>query len=553
MFLILLVISVAVSVFSFYPQTSTEISTQIIIDDTFNLAEHEIYRQGLGSFRGNEIITLHVKGTAEHPIDFSLITYTGQQYTALAKSFNYTFVAAVDYYEVVFEGNPISSNTVTLQASVQTPTVAYPLSWLIDPARMLFIFSWSALIILLSLPELKKSSKLLRNTHLPSPALSLKNKRLITFLVVLSLAFWITLLIFNSYPLGTFEDWYTDHARHPYSANLFTKVGFSIFDTPLGFLSSSDDSMYKFVTWPQMPHLYPIGSIFLFLPFGILLEAGVAQTLTFKLEIALLLAVSHVGLYYFLERFWSQNANSLLKIASIYLFYVVLILYSANGQFDAIAFLFALFGSVMFLEKRYDIFLLFLSLATAFKYQAGIFLAPLALIGVIRLFRGSSPSMILKNKAVLAAFSIVAFNLFTAYLSIPYLTRVRPEFVMNGVNAFSPHGQISWVLQAFTVFLFLSVTLVFVTQIFNQNRSMVLFAVFMLMPCLTMPYFQSWYFPFLFIYLLLPRHKSVVNSTLIWLIFVVLILSFGGLSYNPLAIIDRIRNLLVFSPNFIIV
>src|SRR5690554_2268420 len=96
-FLILLVISVAVSVFSFYPQTSTEISTQIIIDDTFNLAEHEIYRQGLGSFRGNEIITLHVKGTAEHPIDFSLITYTGQQYTALAKSFNYTFVAAVDY------------------------------------------------------------------------------------------------------------------------------------------------------------------------------------------------------------------------------------------------------------------------------------------------------------------------------------------------------------------------------------------------------------------------------------------------------------------------
>ena len=90
----------------------------------------------------------------------------------------------------------------------------------------------------------------------------------------------------NTYPLATFENWYTDSARNTYSANLFTKVGFSVFDTPLGRLSSGDASFYKFVTWPEMPHLYPLGSVFLFLPFGWLLEQGVSQALVFKLEIA---------------------------------------------------------------------------------------------------------------------------------------------------------------------------------------------------------------------------------------------------------------------------
>ncbi len=87
--------------------------------------------------------------------------------------------------------------------------------------------------------------------------------------------FWFFLLAVNSNPLATFENWYTDHARDSYVSSLFLKDGFSVFDEPLGKLASLDNSYYKFVTWPEMPHLYPLGSIFLFLPFGVLLQNGV--------------------------------------------------------------------------------------------------------------------------------------------------------------------------------------------------------------------------------------------------------------------------------------
>jgi hypothetical protein len=226
----------------------------------------------------------------------------------------------------------------------------------------------------------------------------------------------------------------------------------------------------------------------------------------------------------------------------------VLVVYAANGQFDAVAFIFSLFGVILFLDDRYDFFLLFVAIAVTFKYQAGIFLAPLVLVGLIRLFRQYKPSTIVKNKTVLAATSLVIINLITASLSMPYLANARPEFILNGVNAFSLHGQIPWTLQSFTVLLFLSATLIFVVHVMDRSRLIALFAIFMLLPCLTMPYFQPWYLPLFFVYLLIPQPKRCLKATVIWLIFVALVLSFGGLSYNPIFILDRIRSVLTFPP-----
>jgi hypothetical protein len=59
-----------------------------------------------------------------------------------------------------------------------------------------------------------------------------------------------------------------------------------------------------------------------------------------------------------------------------------------------------------------------------------------------------------------------------------------------------------------------------------------------------MPYFQPWYLPFFFVYPLLPQSKRSLQVTLVWLFFITFVLSFGGLSYNPLAIIDNIRRIL---------
>jgi hypothetical protein len=115
---------------------------------------------------------------------------------------------------------------------------------------------------------------------------------------------------------------------------------------------------------------------------------------------------------------------------------------------------------------------------------------------------------------------------------------------MNGVNAFTPHAQISWGLQTFAVLLTLAVTLACSAYLLKDNRVIALFAVFSLLPIFSMPYFQPWYLPVFFVYPLIPQSKRSLQVTLAWLVFMVLMLSFGGLSFNPLVILDNIRRIL---------
>jgi hypothetical protein len=374
--------------------------------------------------------------------------------------------------------------------------------------------------------------------------LSQKSRRILLILILLSLALWFFLLVVNTNPFATFENWYTDHARHPYSSSLFTKVGFSVFDTPLGKLASSDSSYYKFVTWPHMPHLYPLGSIFLFLPFGFMLQSGIAQVFVFKMEIAVLLLFSHVSLYYFLERFWKQKMFLLLKLLGIYALYVPLIVYSANGMFDVVPFLFSLIALNLYLDGRYDYFLLFMALSVTFKYQPVMFFLPLIILGALKLFKRQGFSSIIKNKAVIAAAVLAVIAVFTAVLSAPFLMNTRPEFVMNGINAFSSHTQVPWAAQSFAVLLTLAVTLLFAIYLLNKNPLLSLSAIFILLPSFTMPYFQIWYMPFFFAFALIPKQKRAVEATMIWLIFMMAILSFGGISFNPSHVLDGWKRVL---------
>jgi hypothetical protein len=401
----------------------------------------------------------------------------------------------------------------------------------------LFFFSIGLIMLLLLKTALHKSSVLRADEH-KRQFLSQKSRWILLILILLSFALWFFLLLVNTNSFATFENWYTDHARHSYSSSLFTKVGFSIFDTPLGKLASNDDSYYKFMTWPQMPYLYPLGSIFLFLPFGFMLQSGVDQILVFKMEIAVFLLFSHVSLYYFLERFWKQKMFPLLKLLGIYAIYVPLIVYSANGMFDAVPFLFSLIAINLYLDGRYDYFLLFIALSVTFKYQPAIFLFPLIIMGVMKLFERQAFSSIIKNKAVIAAAVLAVIAVFTAVLSAPFLMNTRPEFVMNGINAFSSHTQIPWAAQSFAVLLTLTVTLLFAVYLLNKNPLLSLSAIFILLPIFTMPYFQIWYLPFFFAFVLISKQKREVEVTMLWLIFMVAVLSFGGISFNPSHVLD---------------
>jgi hypothetical protein len=540
--MVLLVLSVAISVVSLFPGVTGGNETRVVIDDSFRLTPLETWRQGLGSFRGGENISVLVHGAANCPVNFSMTSYNGTAYSQVSTGdIKYSFTAEPDYYEAVFVGSKVA-NDIHFTVSVQEPKVLFPFSWLSTPAKILFFLSFGSVMLLLLKTVYNDSSTFTANQH-DAPLLSRKNRQILLILLLVSLALWLILLAVNTNPMATFENWYTDNARNPYSATLFTKVGFSIFKTPLGNLASTDSSAYKFVTWPEMPHLYPVGSVLLFLPFGLLLQNGVNQVFVFKMEIALFLLFSHVGVYFFLKRFWKQTMNLPLKLLGVYIIYVALIVYSADGMFDAVAFLFAIIGLGLFLSGRYDYFIGFVAVAATLKYQAGIFLFPLVILSLMKLFRQHGSSA-LKNKALIAAAFLAVIDVFTAYLSAPFVLSVRPELVMNGVNAFSPHSQTPWALQSFAVLLTLSATLIFAVYMLRKNNLLSFSAIFLLLPIFMLPYFQPWYLPFLFMYVVIPRQKKEAEATMLWLVFMVAVLSFGGVAFNPLQILSNLQKLL---------
>ncbi len=542
--IMVLIASIVLAIASLFPIASINEETRVLIDDSFELSPLEIRRHGLGSFRGGENISLLITETMNLPINYSVVTYGGMNYTnETIGNVEYSFVTGADYYEVVFFGDPETAKNINFKVLIQEPIIHYPFSWLNTPAKALFFSSLGFLTLMLAKSAMTEASE--TNSHkLNMQFFNQRNRKKLLIALLLSLAFWFFLLMINSYPFATFENWYTDHLRHPYSANLFTKVGFSIFDTPLGKLASQDNSYYKFVTWPEMPHLYPLGSVFLFLPFGMLLEQAFPRVFVSKMEIALFLVVSHICLYYFIPKLWNLRINRPLKLLAMYLFYIVLVMYSANGMFDTVALLFSMIALAMYMTNRYDQFILYAAVSMTFKYQAGIFLFPLILLSLLKLFEKSSFWNVAKNKVILFAAALVIVDLFTAYLSAPFLASARPELVMNGVNAFSPHAQLSWEIQSAAVLLTLAVTLLSAVYLLHKSSLNALFSIYALLPCFTMPYFQPWYLPFFFVYALFPKDKRATEVTLLWLVFMVFTLSFGGLSYSPLHILNSIQGVL---------
>ncbi len=538
----LLVLSVCLAVLSFYPVENGETASSVLLDESFHLSPLEVRRQGLGSFQGGENLTVQIGGDSGCPKNFSIITYSRTNFsTVFDSNVSYSFTAGADYYEAVFYAYPNSSSSIHLNVSMEKAAVDYPFSWLAGSAKILFGASLASLMLLLLRVAVQQNK--VANPNLSSLLGRVGRKRLLA-LLTLSLIVWLSLLAVNTNSLSSFEDWYTDHARHPYSATLFLGSGFSVFDKPLGELSSLDSSYYKFVTWPEMPHLYPLGSIFLFLPFGVLLQSGVDAVLVYKLEIALFLVIAHVCLYFFLKHFWSKEMELPFKLIGVYIIYVLLVIYAANGMFDVVPFLFSLLGLTLFLTKRYDYFVLFTGVSIIFKYQTGIFLLPLIIYSLVALYRANRLTGLLRSKPVLAGAALALVSLSTALLSLPYLMQTRPQLIMNGINAFNSHSQIPWWLQATAVMLTLVATLIYAVYMYRKNSLMSMSAVFLLLPSYMMPYIQNWYLPFLFSYILIPQGKKELAATMVWLVFMVGMLSFGGASFNPLLIYENFRTML---------
>lgn len=576
-----LILSITLGIASIYYTSTGNISSKNLIDNTFHLSPNEERRQGIGNFHGNstivnESITVKVTSSDLFVKNFSVITYSFNIYnTSTTQNITYTFPSGADYYEAVFTVDNANSGTIHFQAFVAQSELQYQLSWLTAPAKILFLISLS-IFMLIGLKEIFFEPKNPEHLKRTLQGISKREHRLVLSLLAISLVFWLAVSILNTNPLGTYDNWYTDHSRHSYTASLFLKDGLAIFTQPLDVLASGDHSAFMFVTWPEMPHLYPIGSVILFLPFGALIQSGVNALLVYKLEMTLFIIVAHVCLYYFLCRFLAQrpfpqldikNPNETLKllregnqrqrriltreyvdlaliISGAYIMYMSLVTFAADGMFDAIPFLFALLGVIMFLSERYDKFLLLIGISVLFKYQTGIFLFPLIIFGIIKILENKRIIEVVKNKGVVLAVAFAGISGFTAYLSAPYLMQTRPELIMNGVNAFAPHAQIEWPLQTTAVLLTLIVTLIYAGYMYNKNKLLSLSAAFLLLPTFTLPYFQNWYLPYLFVYVLIPQRKNGLTATIIWLIYMSIVLSYGGTGFNPQLIISHFESTL---------
>lgn len=537
-------LSVLLALISIYPVFSFETKTIKVLDTSFNLTQSEILRYGLGSFRDGEAVSIYVNKTNESFLNFSILTYNDICYSNSSKeNIYYSFVSSANYYEASFYSPSSDIIEINFEVLVQKNQVSYPYEFLNFIGMMLFLFgiAFIALILLRSHlvfgPEKTfKGEKKFCLTH--------KKKMFLLLLILFSLSFWFVIIIGNNNSHASFENWYTDHARHPYSSSLFTKFGFSIFNTPLGELSSNDMSFYKFVTWPQMPHLYPIGSILLFLPFGLLLQNGLNQILVFKLEIIIFLVFSHIGLFFFVSKFWKKRMFILFKLIGIYALYVPLIVYSANGMFDGIPFLFSLIAIDLFLAKKYDFFLFFIGFSSFFKYQTLIFLFPLVIVALLKFLQNNSLLVIYRNKALLAGIILIGSTLATASLSVPLFLESNNLSVMNGINAFNPHSQITWIVQSIAVLSTASITLVYSIYFLDKNPVLTLSSIFLLIPSFILTYFQIWYLPFFFIYTLVPQKKRNIEITFLWILFIIFILSFGAISFNPINVINGWRQVL---------
>jgi hypothetical protein len=533
-----LVLSIVLSVVTLFPVVTGSNQKVTVINDPFRLSQNEVYREGLGAFHGGENITVTVDCPTAFMKNFSIITSSGTRY-ANATSLNivYSFTAGADYYEAVFYSNASNTSWVHFQATVEKTQVLYPLSWLTAPAKTMFLLSLgSAMVIILKLAFPKIIEKL--EPHTSSLPIDKTFRKRLLALLLLSLVIWLVLLAANSNSLANFESWYTDHARHSYFSSLFVKDGFSVFNQPLGTLASQDNSRYMFVTWPEMPHLYPLGSILVFLPFGAMLQSGFDPVLVYKLEIALFLVFAHICLYFFLRVFLKKDMHSFWRLVGLYIIYVTLVIYAADGMFDSVAFVFSLFAVTMFLSERYDYFFLLMAVSVFLKYQAGIFLLPLIIVGLLKLLERNNLGGFLRNKAVIAGAIFVGISGFTAYLSAPFLTQTRSELVTNGINAFAPHSQAPWNIQASSVLLTLAATLVYAFYMLNKNSLLSLSSLFLLLPTFTLPFVQNWYLPFIFVYILIPQRKKELEATVIWLIFMIFVLSFGAVAFNPFQLLN---------------
>lgn len=195
---------------------------------------------------------------------------------------------------------------------------------------------------------------------------------------------------FTDGPWHTLSDSMTDHYRHAYSAWAFLHVGTDIWTTPIktwefaGAISNPPHGGHS--------HLYPLGSIFLFLPFGVLTYGfSVPASITNMLMVGLFTATAAPAMMMFDS---ANRFDTEIGILSTLFVGVLALYWGYRGFFDVVVLCISLFGVWMFWRENYRNAFVALVVACSLHFRIW-YLGPLTLLAGWKYYQSNGIDVVL--------------------------------------------------------------------------------------------------------------------------------------------------------------
>ena len=166
--IIFLLLSLVLSVLSLFPVVTEKSEKISLFNDSFRLSQNEVYRKGIGTFQGGENISVRVESSISFSKNFSIVTSTNSSFYVNSSNLNvaYSFIADPDYYEAIFYSSSPNANWVNFQVTAEKPQILHPYSWITTPAKIMFLISLGAsMLIIIKLAFNKPHRKIRKQAH----------------------------------------------------------------------------------------------------------------------------------------------------------------------------------------------------------------------------------------------------------------------------------------------------------------------------------------------------------------------------------------------------
>ena len=232
--------------------------------------------------------------------------------------------------------------------------------------------------------------------------------RIITLAIAAAIVASVSTFAFGP-PHYTIESTYTDHVGKEYNAWAFTQVGFRVFAEPVDSWSDEVRAAHPHPLWETSPHPYPMGSILLFLPFGVLANLGWLSDLAVHWAMSTLLALASLWACFVFWQGLAFYARSL-RMVVVGLVGIAYVHWGFNGFFDALIAGLAVLAITNAAEERHDRATLLFTFALSLQYRIW-YLIPIAVLSAWRHYKAAGIDWRLGIAGFLGIPSIIAFLL----------------------------------------------------------------------------------------------------------------------------------------------